>query len=170
MQINRAQCGTGTSQVTVAVDSPICWMLHAGRSACCQQSFHGHPMLGQQRSVDRFIKSLDDQSIAKLCRDVYKRFFEQAPSGQNFFKQSTTRLYFIAGKADMAKLHGWFLGATWNGVAWCFGVGLRCSRFPTYCEACFGMLWPGATQECFWKCWGGTGLGITSHQCSLRDL
>ncbi|CAJ1405669.1 unnamed protein product [Effrenium voratum] len=53
---------------------------------------------GQQRSVDRFIKSLDDQSIAKLCRDVYKRFFEQAPSGQNFFKQSTTRLYFIAGK------------------------------------------------------------------------
>eukprot|EP00435_Cladocopium_sp_Y103_P070987 s205_g36.t1 len=53
---------------------------------------------GQQRAVDRFIRNLSEESIPRLCRDVYKRFFEQAPSGQNYFKQSTTRLYFIASK------------------------------------------------------------------------
>ena len=36
-----------------------------------------------------------------LCRDVYRRFFEQVPSGQNYFKQSITRLYFIASKAGV---------------------------------------------------------------------
>lgn len=54
---------------------------------------------GQQRAVERFIRNLSEESIPVLCRDVYKRFFEQAPSGQNYFKQSTTRLYFIASKA-----------------------------------------------------------------------
>lgn len=53
---------------------------------------------GQQRAVDRFIRNLSEESIPRLCRDVYRRFFEQAPTGQNYFKQSTTRLYFIASK------------------------------------------------------------------------
>eukprot|EP00434_Breviolum_minutum_P002803 symbB.v1.2.002464.t1/scaffold99.1/size346285/20 len=53
---------------------------------------------GQQRAVERFIRNLSEEMIPVLCRDVYKRFFEQAPSGQNYFKQSTTRLYFIASK------------------------------------------------------------------------
>ncbi|CAK9035702.1 RNase H domain-containing protein [Durusdinium trenchii] len=53
---------------------------------------------GQQRAVERFIRNLSEESVPELCRDVYRRFFEQTPSGQNYFKQSTTRLYFIAGK------------------------------------------------------------------------
>ena len=59
------------------------------------------PVPGQQRAVDRFIRNLSEESIPRLCRDVYRRFFEQAPSGQNYFKQSTTRLYFIASKAGV---------------------------------------------------------------------
>ena len=49
--------------------------------------------------MERFIRSLSDESIPILCKDVYRRFFEQAPTGQNYFKQSVTRLFFIASKA-----------------------------------------------------------------------
>lgn len=48
--------------------------------------------------MERFIRSLSDESIPILCKDVYRRFFEQAPTGQNYFKQSVTRLFFIASK------------------------------------------------------------------------
>ena len=73
---------------------------------------------GQQRAVERFIRNLSEEMIPVLCRDVYKRFFEQAPSGQNYFKQSTTRLYFIASKAgDLPHMSKRSLGIQLRAVA-----------------------------------------------------
>lgn len=51
-----------------------------------------------QKALEKFIGSLQQEQLTTYCRDQYKRFFQLAPSGQDFFKQSTTRLYFIAEK------------------------------------------------------------------------
>eukprot|EP00913_Durusdinium_trenchii_P028889 g27086.t1 len=51
-----------------------------------------------QKALERFIGGLQQEHLTSYCRDQYKRFFQLAPSGQDFFKQSTTRLYFIAEK------------------------------------------------------------------------
>jgi len=51
-----------------------------------------------QKALERFIGGLQQEQLTTYCRDQYKRFFQLAPSGQDFFKQSTTRLYFIAEK------------------------------------------------------------------------
>jgi hypothetical protein len=42
--------------------------------------------------------SLTEDSLNYLRREVYKRFFALAPAGQDDFKQSTTRFYWIANK------------------------------------------------------------------------
>ncbi|CAJ1361827.1 unnamed protein product, partial [Effrenium voratum] len=52
----------------------------------------------QQKALERFVVNLSQDALTGYCRDVYKRFFQLAPSGQDFFKQSTTRLFFIAEK------------------------------------------------------------------------
>lgn len=52
----------------------------------------------QERALEGFILSLTEDSVNYLRRELYKRFFALAPAGQDFFKQSTTRLYWIADK------------------------------------------------------------------------
>mmetsp|Transcript_56368 Transcript_56368/g.91234 ORF Transcript_56368/g.91234 Transcript_56368/m.91234 type:complete len:1164 (+) Transcript_56368:84-3575(+) len=57
----------------------------------------GKPAI-QERALGRFIMSLTEDSQNYLKSEFYKRFFALAPGGQDHFKQSTTRLYWIAGK------------------------------------------------------------------------
>jgi len=57
----------------------------------------GKPQV-QQKALERLIMSLTEDSVNYLRREVYKRFFALAPAGQDYFKQSTTRLYWIADK------------------------------------------------------------------------
>ncbi len=57
----------------------------------------GKPQV-QEKAVERLIMSLTEDSVNYLRREVYKRFFALAPAGQDYFKQSTTRLYWIADK------------------------------------------------------------------------
>jgi len=52
----------------------------------------------QQRALEKFFAGLHDAEKHTLRREVYAKFFALAPSGQEFFKQSTTRLHFIADK------------------------------------------------------------------------
>jgi len=52
----------------------------------------------QQHALDQFILGLNQEQLTFLRRDIYKRFFTLAPAGQDYFKQSTTRLYWIADK------------------------------------------------------------------------
>ncbi|CAE8659910.1 unnamed protein product [Polarella glacialis] len=57
----------------------------------------GKPQV-QEKALERFIMSLTEDSQNFLRREVYKKFFALAPGGQDYFKQSTTRLYWIADK------------------------------------------------------------------------
>ena len=52
----------------------------------------------QERSLAKFFGSLDENALNVIRREVYAKFFALAPAGQDCFKQSTTRLHFIADK------------------------------------------------------------------------
>merc|ERR1719356_1884552 len=52
----------------------------------------------QERALEKLYKSLTEAQIQHVRRAVYAKFFALAPAGQDFFKQSTTRLHFIADK------------------------------------------------------------------------
>ncbi|CAE8629488.1 unnamed protein product [Polarella glacialis] len=54
----------------------------------------GKPQV-QEKALERFLMSLTEDSRDYLRREVFKRFFALAPAGQDYFKQSTTRLYWI---------------------------------------------------------------------------
>merc|ERR1719414_1295585 len=51
-----------------------------------------------EKALEKLWKSLDENSQALVRREVYAKFFALAPAGQDFFKQSTTRLHFIADR------------------------------------------------------------------------
>lgn len=51
-----------------------------------------------QRSLDLFIAGLSEEEVDFFRRELYKTFFLNAPAGQDHFKQSTTRLYFLADR------------------------------------------------------------------------
>jgi len=57
----------------------------------------GKPQV-QEKALERLIMSLTEDAVNYLRREIYKRFFALAPGGQDYFKQSTTRLYWIADK------------------------------------------------------------------------
>jgi len=61
------------------------------------KSLIGKPAV-QEKALDRFLMSMTEDSQNYLRRELFRRFFANAPSGQDYFKQSTTRLYFIADK------------------------------------------------------------------------
>eukprot|EP00931_Biecheleriopsis_adriatica_P123585 TRINITY_DN9863_c1_g2_i1.p1 TRINITY_DN9863_c1_g2~~TRINITY_DN9863_c1_g2_i1.p1 ORF type:complete len:1199 (+),score=285.59 TRINITY_DN9863_c1_g2_i1:71-3667(+) len=52
----------------------------------------------RERYLGRFLGSLEEDTKQILRQEVYSKFFVLAPAGQDYFKQSTTRLYFIADK------------------------------------------------------------------------
>merc|ERR1719450_734718 len=52
----------------------------------------------QEKALTKLYGSLDENSQALVRREVYSKFFALAPAGQDFFKQSTTRLHFIADR------------------------------------------------------------------------
>merc|ERR1740138_1482223 len=52
----------------------------------------------QEKALERLWKSLDESAQAMVRREVYSQFFALAPAGQDYFKQSTTRLHFIADR------------------------------------------------------------------------
>jgi hypothetical protein len=53
---------------------------------------------GREKSLRKLIANLTEDQQNFLRKEVYRRFFILAPAGQDFFKQSTTRLYWIADK------------------------------------------------------------------------
>jgi len=52
----------------------------------------------QEAALVKMMSSLDSSAQDTIRREVYSKFFALAPAGQDFFKQSTTRLHFIADK------------------------------------------------------------------------
>merc|ERR1719150_677249 len=57
----------------------------------------GKPAI-QERALAKLWASLDEAAQMYVRREVYAKFFALAPAGQDYFKQSTTRLHFIADK------------------------------------------------------------------------
>jgi len=57
----------------------------------------GKPQV-QQRALTAFFSGLGERELNIVRREVYTKFFAIAPAGQDYFKQSTTRLYFIADR------------------------------------------------------------------------
>ncbi|CAE7525772.1 unnamed protein product [Symbiodinium natans] len=53
----------------------------------------------RERILGRFLGSLEDELRQEIREKVFDRFFELAPGGEEHFKQSATRLNFIADKA-----------------------------------------------------------------------
>eukprot|EP00931_Biecheleriopsis_adriatica_P039773 TRINITY_DN22742_c0_g2_i1.p1 TRINITY_DN22742_c0_g2~~TRINITY_DN22742_c0_g2_i1.p1 ORF type:complete len:1178 (-),score=306.22 TRINITY_DN22742_c0_g2_i1:161-3370(-) len=51
-----------------------------------------------EAALQRFFGSLSEDQRYKARADIYERFFVSTPQGQEFFKQSDTRLHFIADK------------------------------------------------------------------------
>jgi len=58
--------------------------------------------LGRPAAQEKVLKALigrfEEKELNIMRRGVFTKFFALAPSGQDFFKQSTTRLHFIADK------------------------------------------------------------------------
>merc|ERR1719412_619247 len=52
----------------------------------------------QEKALEKLYKGLDENSQALVRREVYAKFFALSPAGQDYFKQSTTRLHFIADR------------------------------------------------------------------------
>lgn len=53
----------------------------------------------RERLLGRFLGSMEEELADKIREQVYDRFFELAPAGQEYFIQSATRLNFIADRA-----------------------------------------------------------------------
>lgn len=51
-----------------------------------------------ERALTHFIASWSEDQAMFFRKELYKRFFAFSPSGQDFFKQSSTRLYFLADR------------------------------------------------------------------------
>merc|ERR1719482_1599648 len=58
---------------------------------------HGQPPIWE-RALSKLFASLDEEQKFEIRKDFYKTFFTQAPTGQDFFKQSNTYLHFISEK------------------------------------------------------------------------
>jgi len=58
----------------------------------------------QERALGKLWSSLDEQQQEWVRVEVYKNFFKLAPAGQDYFKQSTTRLHFIADRVTSMTL------------------------------------------------------------------
>lgn len=52
----------------------------------------------RERLLGRFLGSMEEELADKIREQVYDRFFELAPAGQEYFKQSATRLNYIADR------------------------------------------------------------------------
>lgn len=55
----------------------------------------GQPLEWEKHLV-QFIGGLSEEQLYTFRKDLYDRFFAAAPAGQDYFKQSNTRLHFIA--------------------------------------------------------------------------
>merc|ERR1719311_1771380 len=58
---------------------------------------HGQPPIWE-RALSKLFASLDEEQKFEIRKDFYKTFFTQAPTGQDFFKQSNTYLHVVADK------------------------------------------------------------------------
>lgn len=57
----------------------------------------GKPAL-QEKALERFLSNLSEEELRKVGSSLFPSFFDLAPAGQDFLKQSATRINFIGDK------------------------------------------------------------------------
>eukprot|EP00438_Fugacium_kawagutii_P013371 Skav216477 [mRNA] locus=scaffold1123:291572:299161:- [translate_table: standard] len=82
----------------------------------------GKPLLWEQ-SLSTMLMSLSDEEHYNYRVGLYDRYFAAVPAGQDYFKQSNTRLLFIAESATNMSLQ--LLGEPWQMVDEISALGLR---------------------------------------------
>eukprot|EP00435_Cladocopium_sp_Y103_P065432 s597_g27.t1 len=60
-------------------------------------SMLGKPAL-QEKALERFLSNLSEEELRKVGSSLFPSFFDLAPAGQDFLKQSATRINFIGDK------------------------------------------------------------------------
>eukprot|EP00931_Biecheleriopsis_adriatica_P069428 TRINITY_DN4327_c0_g1_i2.p1 TRINITY_DN4327_c0_g1~~TRINITY_DN4327_c0_g1_i2.p1 ORF type:complete len:1143 (+),score=249.93 TRINITY_DN4327_c0_g1_i2:113-3541(+) len=63
----------------------------------------GQPAIWE-RELENLLQALTEQQLYNFRKDLYERFFTAAPAGQDYFKQSNTRLHFIAERVTQMTL------------------------------------------------------------------
>eukprot|EP00434_Breviolum_minutum_P023711 symbB.v1.2.020915.t1/scaffold1785.1/size101431/3 len=82
----------------------------------------GKPLLWEQ-SLSTMLANLQEEENYNYRVGLYDRFFAAVPAGQDYFKQSNTRLHFIAERATQMGLE--LLGEPWQMVDEISALGLR---------------------------------------------
>ena len=82
----------------------------------------GKPLLWEQ-SLQGMFATLSDEQLFNFRVSLYDRFFAAVPAGQDYFKQSNTRLHFIAESATNMSLK--LLQDPWQMVDDVSALGLR---------------------------------------------
>jgi len=82
----------------------------------------GKPLLWEQ-SLSTMLANLSDEEKHSYRVGLYDRYFAAVPAGQDYFKQSNTRLHFIADRATVMSLE--LLGEPWHMVDEISALGLR---------------------------------------------
>mmetsp|Transcript_33986 Transcript_33986/g.79147 ORF Transcript_33986/g.79147 Transcript_33986/m.79147 type:complete len:1138 (-) Transcript_33986:44-3457(-) len=86
------------------------------------KSTMGKPLVWEQSLVGMFA-ALSDEQLFNYRVQLYERFFAAVPAGQDYFKQSNTRLHFIAESATNMSLK--LLQDPWRMVDDVSALGLR---------------------------------------------
>lgn len=100
-----------------------------------------HKPIVYEEAYGTVLLSLDDNMKLAVWRDIYIRFFEMAPTGQNYFKQSNTRLHFIADRVLEMCLEIYQRPKQLVSEISALGLrhvgfGIPTSLFPPFVEAC----------------------------------
>ncbi|CAJ1420772.1 unnamed protein product [Effrenium voratum] len=82
----------------------------------------GKPLMWEQ-TLSNMLGELSEDQLYTYRSNLYERFFSTIPAGQDFFKQSNTRLHFIAERATQMSLE--LLGEPWQMVDDISALGLR---------------------------------------------
>ncbi|CAE7785803.1 KIF3A, partial [Symbiodinium pilosum] len=82
----------------------------------------GKPLLWEQ-ALQTMFATLSDEQLFSYRVQLYERFFSTVPAGQDYFKQSNTRLHFIAESATNMSLK--LLQDPWQMVDDVSALGLR---------------------------------------------
>ncbi|CAE7205083.1 unnamed protein product [Symbiodinium sp. CCMP2456] len=76
-----------------------------------------------EAAVNQYFGSVGEDARYKLRAEIYERFFASTPAGQEYFKQSDTRLHFIAEKVFWFSIE--IYGDPWQLIDDLSALGLR---------------------------------------------
>ncbi|CAE7529874.1 unnamed protein product [Symbiodinium pilosum] len=122
-----------------------------------------------EAAVNQFFGSIGEDARYKLRAEIYERFFASTPAGQEYFKQSDTRLHFIAEKVFTFSIE--IYGDPWKLIDDLSALGLRhvgygvpTEMFAPFVNACVEVIKDAAAENALAVQGFKWSLGIVSKQ------